>query len=303
MDRKGLTLVEVLVALGIAAILMGLILPTALGNRRLYNLDVQRTGANQNLRAGLDFLVADIRQAGERLPVDFPAIEIQTDGNNSTLIIRRNLLDTALTLCDRIDGNQDNIPVAVNNRGQLNGLPADLQGVCAFRDTDGNRVDDRIDAFQAYRCSQDGDPQCRVGNDRERVRIYIYDPVNRVGEWFVYDAEDGSGVKIHKGNQERWSRRYGPGSRIYVLEERKYRKDGDLLVLQENGESQGKGVVAGVVRFVAKALANNTWYNAFPTGNLDWRSIRSIEVVLRVRVGNVERELGTQAVPRNVLSY
>ncbi|MDM7324587.1 MAG: prepilin-type N-terminal cleavage/methylation domain-containing protein [Thermus sp.] len=302
MERKGMTLVELLVALGIAGILLALILPTALGNRRLYTLDVQRTGVNQNLRAGLDFIVADVRQAGERLPVDFPAIEVQQSSSGSVLVIRRNLLDSVLTLCDRIDGNQDNIPVAVNTPGQLNQLPNDLRGVCAFRDTDRNRVDDRIDAFRAFRCSVDGNPQCSTGNNREAVRIYIYDPVSKQGEWFVYDAEDSSGVKIHKGNRERWTRGYSPGARIYALEERKYYRKGDLLVLEENGQTQAKGVVAGVTHFGVRAQANGGWYTTFPQGNLHWKAIETLELTLRIRSGNIQRELSTRAVPRNVFS-
>ncbi len=107
MRRGGFTLVEILVALGIASLLLGVILSTTLGHRRLYVLDQNRTAANQNLRAALDILVADLRQAGERLPLDFPAVEVR---NGTELVLRRNLFDVVLSLCDRngISGNQDN---------------------------------------------------------------------------------------------------------------------------------------------------------------------------------------------------
>ena len=303
MERKGMTLVELLVALGVAGLLLALLLPTALGNRRLYTLDVDRTGTNQNLRAGLDFLVADVRQAGERLPLDFPAIEVAVEGEGSILILRKGLLDLALTLCDTINGNQNNIPVAAANQGQLRNLPPDLQGVCALRDANRNGMDDRIEVFRAFRCAQDGVPGCATGNRREEVRLYIYDPVARVGEWFVYDGEDASGVKIHKGNRERWSRTYGPGARIYALEERRYYRESGTLKLQENGETGAKGVVAGVTRFTVRAFAGGTWYTAFPQGSQSWVSLRTLEIALTARVGRVERELLTQAVPRNIFSH
>lgn len=68
MRKKGFTLVEILVALGIAGLLLGIVLSTTLGHRRLYVLDQNRTAANQNLRAALDILVADLRQAGRGFP-------------------------------------------------------------------------------------------------------------------------------------------------------------------------------------------------------------------------------------------
>jgi prepilin-type N-terminal cleavage/methylation domain-containing protein len=173
MRRGGFTLVEILVALGIASLLLGVILSTTLGHRRLYVLDQNRTAANQNLRAALDILVADLRQAGERLPLDFPAVEVR---NGTELVLRRNLFDVVLSLCDRngISGNQDNIPVA--DRNPPRNASTEYIEACRFRDEDGNGFDDRIDAWRNYRCGLDGDPACQTGNRREVVRVYIHDP-------------------------------------------------------------------------------------------------------------------------------
>jgi len=299
MRRGGFTLVEILVALGIASLLLGVILSTTLGHRRLYVLDQDRTAANQNLRAALDILVADLRQAGERLPLDFPAVEVR---NGTELVLRRNLFDVVLSLCDRngISGNQDNIPVADRNPPQ--NASTEYIEACRFRDEDGNRFDDRIDAWRNYRCGLDGDPACQTGNRREVVRVYIHDPSTGRGKWFDYDGEDRSGVHIHKGNRDRWQNRYGPLSRLYILEERRYFLSGTVLNLAENGGG-GRGLVGDVVSFQIKARAGNSTYTNFPSAGVSWTSLEYVEVTVKSRLGNVERALSTQAVPRNVFSH
>lgn len=309
MRKGGFTLVELLVALGIGVILLGLLLSTTLANRRLYVLDQSRTAANQNLRAALDLLVADVRQAGERLPTDLPAVEVKQGAGSGpdALVLRRNLLDEVLVLCDRngISGNQDNLPVAVDAQ-KLHQLPEAYRGICQFRDGDGNRMDDRIDRWQAYRCAQDGNPACATGTHHgDKVRAYLYDPSTGRGEWFVYDAEDQSGVKIHKGNAERWQFSYPLGSRVYLLEERRYFLRDGQLQLAENGEpdASARGVVAGVTDFQVRARAGGSWLAGdFPGANQSWRTLQALEIRLKVRLGAVERELVTQALPRNVLS-
>jgi prepilin-type N-terminal cleavage/methylation domain-containing protein len=299
MRRGGFTLVEILVALGIASLLLGVILSTTLGHRRLYVLDQNRTAANQNLRAALDILVADLRQAGERLPLDFPAVEVR---NGTELVLRRNLFDVVLSLCDRngISGNQDNIPVADRNPPQ--NASTEYIEACRFRDEDGNRFDDRIDAWRNYRCGLDGDPACQIGNRREVVRVYIHDPSTGRGEWFDYDGEDSSGVHIHKGNRDRWQNSYGPLSRLYILEERRYFLSGTVLNLAENGGG-GRGLVGDVVSLQIKARAGNSTYTNFPSAGVSWTSLEYVEVTVKSRLGNVERALSTQAVPRNVFSH
>lgn len=302
MRKKGFTLVEILVALGIAGLLLGVILSTTIGHRRLYVLDQNRTAVNQNLRAALDILVADLRQAGERLPLDFPAVQVRNNGTE--LVLRRNLFDVVLNLCDRngISGNQDNIPVA--DRNPPRNAPTEYIEACGFRDEDNNGFDDRIDAWRNYRCSQDGNPTCETGNRREVVRVYIYDPNTGRGEWFDYDGEDRSGVHLHKGNSDRWQNSYGPLSRLYLLEERRYylSESENILMLAENGGA-GRGLVADVVSFQVRAKAGNSTYANFPSAGVSWTSLEYVEVTVKSRLGNVERALSTQAVPRNVFSH
>ena len=94
-----MTLMEFMVAIGLSALIALMIVSVALANRNIYQRDIVRTRVNQNVRAALELIGAEVRQAGERLPASFPAIQL-TDGGTTTpdtLILRRNLLDDALS--------------------------------------------------------------------------------------------------------------------------------------------------------------------------------------------------------------
>src|SRR5262245_46614160 len=98
---SGFTLIEVLVAMMVMVIVLGATLGIALSSRTLFETDQHRTSVNQNLRAGLDLLGIDVRQAGERLPFDAPAVTI-TDGSSGApdqLTLARNMLDYVLPVC------------------------------------------------------------------------------------------------------------------------------------------------------------------------------------------------------------
>jgi type IV pilus assembly protein PilW len=302
-SAKGFTLVELLIALGIGTLLLGLALGLVLSNRRLYTLDQTRTALNQNLRAALDILGADIRQAGERMPVDFSPIEVR--GGN-TLILRRNLLEEVLSVCDRngINGNQDNIPVA--DRNPPNNASAEYLEACGYKDLNGNGYDDRIDAWRAYRCNLDGNPSCNTGASREIARVYIYDPVRQIGEWFDYDAEDRSGFKIHKGNNDRWQRSYNALARLYLLEERRYTLQNGILQLILNDDTRNPlRLVDRVTNFrVAVRTRSGTRYLDYSSApsQESWRNIAAIEVAITVQDRGQRRELTAEYLPRNVLS-
>lgn len=298
MFHKGFTFIELLLAAALSLLVLGSFVLLAGAQRRLFERDEQRVSANQNARAALDLLNADLRQAGERLPINFPALEVRQQGTE--LIIRRNLLDIALAVCDRngINGNQDNIPVADRNPPR-NPDPAYLEA-CTYKDLDNNGFDDRIDAWRAYRCSMDGNPGCNR-NPNEIARAYIYDPVRRVGEWFDYDAEDSSGFKIHKGNTQHWQYSYGPLARLYVLEERRYYLQNSLLNMQENGRTVWP-LVADIRSFTARVQSRGVWRTEFPAANENWTEAETVEVSVVSQRGPTRRTLTTQATPRNIFS-
>ena len=83
-------------------------LTIALSTRGMFETDQHRTTVNQNLRAGIDLLGIDVRQAGERLTFDAPAVQIVdgSGGASDTLVLRRNMLDYVLPVCKDILGGK-----------------------------------------------------------------------------------------------------------------------------------------------------------------------------------------------------
>jgi len=297
----GFTIVELLLAAGIAVVVLGLALGLVITNRKVYDLDRARTALNQNLRSSLDLIGADVRQAGESLGVDFPAIEIVDRGDADELVLRRNLLDEVLPVCMPVSGNQND--VFINSPGASgHGGPA-----CTKVDGNGNGWDDRHEAWRSYRCEQDGVPGCQ-DNSRERVRAFIYDPSSGQGEWFDYVADDMSQFKIHKDPSPPWSRSYPQNSRLYLLEERRYRLVGDVIELVKNGDVQNpQSLVDRIDKFRVRArMTDGSWKDELGAGD-DWTAIASVEikvtgsVALRGRA--LERTLEGKFLPRNVLSY
>lgn len=302
-SAKGMTLVELLLALALGVIILGLAFSITLSNRRLYQMDQSRTALNQNLRTAMDMVGADVRQAGERMPQDFTPIEVIDGGQSDTLVLRRSLLDAVLPVCETINSgsNEDNINVAK----KVNPPNA----ACTFDDSNGNGRDDGIDRWNEFRCSQDGVAGCQ-GNSQEVLRAYVYNPATRQGEWIIYDREDNSGVKIHKANDESWlyTYRVEHNPRIYVLEERRYRLQGGFLQLVINGDtSNPRNVIDRATAFSVRALMrDNTWRTAIGSGAI-WTDIASLEIQLTGRTPfsgrDLERTLTSRFVPRNILSF
>lgn len=302
-SAKGMTLVELLLALAVGVIVLGLAFSITLSNRRLYQLDQSRTALNQNLRTAMDMIGADVRQAGERMPQDFTPVEVIDAGSSDTLVLRRSLLDVVLPICETINSgsNEDNINVA----RKVNPPNA----ACTFDDSNGNGRDDGIDRWNEFRCNQDGVAACQ-GNSQETLRAYVYNPATRQGEWIVYDAEDNSGVKIHKANAERWlyTYRVDDNPRIYVLEERLYRLQGGFLQLVINGDTANPhNVIDRVTAFSVRALMQDgTWRTAMGPSD-PWTTIASLEVGLTGRTQfsgrDLERSLTSHFMPRNILSF
>jgi len=302
-SAKGVTLVELLLALVVGMVVLGLAFSITLSNRRLYQVDQSRTALNQNLRTAMDMIGADVRQAGERMPQDFTPIEVIDGGQLDTLVLRRSLLDTVLPVCEPIKGgsNEDNINVAK----KVNAPNA----ACTFDDSNGNGSDDRIDRWREFRCSQDGVAGCQ-GNSQEVLRAYVYNPLTRQGEWIIYDREDNSGVKIHKANNESWlyTYRVEDKPRIYVLEERRYRlKDGFLQLVINGDVNNPRNVIDRATAFSVRALMrDNTWRTAIDPQST-WTDIASLEIQLTGRNPfsgrDLERTLTSRFMPRNILSY
>lgn len=268
----------------------GAALSLSLSSRKLYEADEARTRLNQKLRTGLDMVGADLRQAGERLPDDFPAIEIVDGaaGASDELILRRNLLDVVLPLCED--------HTTPDNRIYIADATTPAPGCAPLPDDDFDGWPDNLGAWRAYRLANGG-----------ALRIYIYDPVNRRGEYLNYRVEDAPGLFIRRWLGT-WQFNYLVANqcRIYILEERRYRLSADLLQLVINAAGQPFNVVDGVEGF--QALANfqdGTQQASLGVADI-WSSLRSIQIDLAgtadYRQQELERSVSTEFFPRNVLS-
>jgi type IV pilus assembly protein PilW len=287
-----------MIALTITMIVVAAAWSLTMHVRNLYLMDQARTTLNQNLRGGMEVMAADIRQAGERLPTDplnpnniLPLTIINgTSGASDEVIMRRNILDAVLPVCMDIHGgsNQDNVKIADSG-------PHPAPGCSPVPDLNGDGWPDNLEEWRNYRLNNGGS-----------VRIYVYDPVTGDGEFVTYDAEDGSQFKIHKTHGA-WQHDYpdNHNPRVYMLEERRYFRNGNRLRLQLNG-SVNYDVTTDVTDFQAQALMNDgSVLNSVSTG-VNWLDVEAIRITLdgQTTVGkeSYSGSLSMQLFPRNILS-
>jgi len=297
-SSSGFSLVELMVTLSVVGLIAGATLTITLSTQRMFETDMHRTEINQNLRSGMDLLGIDIRQAGERLPHNMPAIEIVDgiDGAPDQLMLRRNLLDPVLPVCKSITAgsNADSIFVALK-KGAVAKVPP---GCAPVADSDGDGWPDNLQEWKDY----------RTANGPE-ILAYIYNPTTRVGEFLVYDAEDNSTFHIHKANADKWANDYAADddARIYILEQLTFRIVGDVLQCFVNGDADNPlNLVNHMTDLQAFAYMRDG--SILPTlgPNDNWSDLRSIEISMvgQSDFGNrtIYRSLQSHFFPRNVLS-
>ncbi len=293
---SGYSVVGLLVAMTVTLAVTAAALSMALSGRRLYESDQRRTTVNQSLRAGVDLLGLDIQRAGQRLPADCPAIEIEDGaaGAPDRLILRRNLIDAVLPVCADILAGGASTDVAVADT--VAPVPA---GCNPSPDADADGWPDDLEAWRDYRVAEGG-----------AVPAFLWNPTSRVGEFFLYDAEDNVNHTLHKANADLWQFAYGVAdqARVYLLEQRAFSLNGELLecVLNED-VTTAVNLVGTLSDFQVRAtLQDGTVLDAL--GPLDdWTGLRSLEISLEGQASGqnrtLRRRLTTEFAPRNVLSF
>lgn len=291
---EGFTLVELMVSMVVAFIVLSMGLLAVTYSRKLYLEDQDRTNLNQNLRAAMDLVGTDIKQAGERITdAKFPAIDITS---SSELLLRRRLDLPILPVCQAIASSSSN-PIYI----ALSTSPP--QG-CSLLDSDGDGLPDNLVAWRDYRCNQDGVSGCQ-GNSQEQVRAYIYDG-NGNGEFFTYTGEDMTNFQMQTASYT-WQRAYGTSSSIYLLEERRFSLSGNVLQLSIDGNTPKK-LVNQLNRFEVKAvMQNGSEKNNFPESGDSWQQLKSIKVTFTATPPKDTKNINNfqafgQFFPRNVIS-
>ena len=340
---SGLTLIELLVGTLISSIVLGVAFFGADLNRRLYLEDQGRNNINQNLRTALDIVGNDIKQAGQGIGQDpnFPVILIDETTDSQEIVIRRNLSDTILPLCQDITAGSNSAVSVVDH--DISALPG-----CAVFDNNSDGWPDGLKEWRDYRLTKG-----KAGT----VRAFIYDGQGN-GEFFNYNAEKtfdendlavtptAGGTSVESGSLETdntytWKNNYqaGNGSRIYLLEERRYRlvkepKDGYTLELVIDG-NETVSITNNLEFFEVTAIVEQEEVDYFcsvipPANSGDcntslpisyaWSQIKAIKVKMQAFIdeqnkASIKRldcddlsdcedlQLTRQFVPRNVFNF
>ena len=289
-----MTILELLVATTLGLLLMGMTVSATLSNRQAFGYDIARTRLNQSLRGAFDLLASEMRQAGERLAPGFPAVEIVngTSGESDELILRRNLRDEVLTLCEAITTMSGrDVRISTTNSGAP---PACTYG--------SQRVN--YDAWAAYRDEQPGDT----------TLAYIYDFTTHVGEFFNYTEEFDSGsvlgIRRDSGN---FSNAYSASTTaVYLLREWRFKLSTtpgqtDLLQIVQDGDTDNPFKVAfGLDSFdVTARMQDGSTLTEFTSSNA-WTLLSAVEISLSgsdtYRGRPIATTLTTRLFPRNILS-
>ncbi|MCP3979330.1 MAG: hypothetical protein GY716_08380 [bacterium] len=304
-STRGFTLVEMLVSSTLTLALGAATLALMTSARTLFDLDRERTRVNQSVKSARDFLGLDVRQAGERLPPDFPALEIVRGedlpggaaGDPDRLILRRNLVTTVMRSCRDVSGTERKLYIA-----ELQNPPP--PGCVAVPDDDGDGWPDNHRIWRDHRVANG----IMLGRAKY-VWAYIYNPVTRDGEFFRYwrDSKAQAFLKTPTGQSWQFSYPVNQQARIYLLEERRYQLNGDTAqVVINRVDADSVNIASDMVDF--QILAHYT--TGPPTDLLGassaWSNLRGIEIALHslrmYRGRPVEQRLTTILTPRNVLS-
>lgn len=194
---KGISLVELLLAMLVAGIIIQLAYLGFSWNRQLYLNDQARNDASQNLTTAFSIVGSDIKQAGAGLDASFPAVLITPYPSNagtpnltsptfptfnSEITLRRLILGTQPRICPNnattppttIAGSPTEIFV-LNSLRPLPPSAVPPEAGCA-NDTAGVAV---VTALRNYRLQNGGS-----------VRIFIYPSTTGSGEFLNYTGEN-----------------------------------------------------------------------------------------------------------------
>lgn len=291
---SGMTLLELLVAATLTMIVLGMTIGTTIQTQQLFARDSGRVRLNQNLRTSLDLLGIEIRQAGERLPANFPAIEVidGEDGASDELIVRRHLIDEVLTICTNIAAGHS------SNTIYLSSTNPDAAPACVYG---GQAVS--LAAYAEHRSTNGG-----------TVQLYIYNPDTKLGEYIDHVGEvDSSSTMGLSISSKTFANNYtAQTAAIYILRESHYRispnpGEADILhLVQNNDEENAENVMFSIRRFdIRVELTDGTFASEFDASAL-WSTIQSIEISLggeeTVRDAVIDNTVRSRFYPRNVLS-
>lgn len=285
----GFTLIEMLVALSLTSIAMGIVISSMLEMRSTYLADIKRVEMNGNLRSAMDIISMNIRQAGENLLAAFPAVILTSgsSGGSDTLTLRRSPITEVLTLCASVTGGADQLFVSSADLSNAECVPANVAPVYTVFTEQLAEADDS-------------------------VRLFIYDKVLKTGEFVDYEGsgtESGQYYLTVSGVNSDYSL---INTAIYLIEEYQFARgvSTNRLELTVNQDSNPRPVAFAVSDFqVTFTMEDGSTLSAFnqQSGSLDWKDIHQIALNLSGTTSyngqSMTSTISSQYFPRNVLSY
>jgi prepilin-type N-terminal cleavage/methylation domain-containing protein len=217
---KGFGLIELIVAAVILSIIMLATFATVMSSRNAYTVDQSRSSSNQNLRAALDILGADIRQSGARIAgTGVSAVSL----TSTSLTLRFGLADP-LPICQNASGQSVSIyiqgsSIAGCNSAVTQGIIAQWQNLYTARNTSG-----------------------------QIARIWIYDRITAVGEFAQISNISSSSTLSTISTLSNLSRTYIPANTlVYLIEEHAYTFSSTNRTLSVAVDAQAATVVVDQV--------------------------------------------------------
>ncbi len=285
-NESGFSLMEVLVASSLGALVIALVVANILTNHSVYFEDIKRTSINSNLRASMDIMSMNIRQAGENLSDNFPTIVIEDGGSDedAVLTLRRSPLQEAITVCSTINIGGNKLTTWTSSSS----TPACLQA---------NAFPLVQTVMSAY-TSLNGE-----------VEGYIYNSITKKGEFTTIQLDpDEQFLKIKNVTNQ-----YDPlVSHLYLLEEMSFSMAPatKTLNLYRNGDYANPNTVAfDITKFNARIeYLNGTTDTDYDSTGSDpnWKNIDQIEITLggekQVKTRTIESSISAKFFPRNILS-
>jgi len=285
-SSRGFTVLELLVASMLGSLIVGLAISATMSNRGTLIDDISRVKLNQNLRSALDVVGMTVREAGENLAANFPAIIINNDGTNSRLTLRRNLLDEVLKVCAPIDSGTSNSEVYFAVTSSISG--------CGYSD--------QLHNAQSW--------QNHLEQRGGATLAYIYNASTFQGEFFTYNTVVDTGTQRYiQRSGGSWANDYNTSSSaVYILEEWQFQVVNDMLQIIEDGNSGNPlNVVDGIESFQVKALLEDTSEVVVFGSGQSWPTIRTLEIsvsgIETTPKTTFEATLSGQFFPRNILSH
>ncbi len=282
---------EFMVAIGLSALIALMIVSVALANRNIYQRDIVRTRVNQNVRAALELIGAEVRQAGERLPASFPAIQL-TDGGSTTpdtLVLRRNLLDDALFGCGDLAAGAVTTSIPLSRNGAV-------QSACIYANQLG-----KMNSWASYITALGASP-----------KVYVFNQTTRAGEFMQLTGSPttntGTVIRLNITGITPANSYVAEATWLYILNQWQLGVNSGVLRIVENNESATpQNVVDQITNFQVQLVMQDGSIVDSLAATGSWTSIQAVRVTITGEETNAQgqvltRTLSSDFFPRNILS-